>query len=398
LNVHPIWKGEQLADFEYISQSLYENWKLDEERYHENRFRYNWQANEVVDYLEETGEIDTNKNSDYYLLDKEKYIQIWKSQLFLADLKLENFVFSGKNVSVFEVLQPLLSYSTNRLHRYVRVLEKHRSNCSSWEQAYFKVIAENSSQQIDAEPYFLMSKKKYIEMNLGVLEGISNSTLENLINLFGTQDNWKRFDRHSLNYNVWNQPFLRISEMLFCPMVFFARNDWFYGFAQTAIQNLNQKYNFAERKRTAVLMEEHLGSLFFEKEWNVKVITEQEASRMDGDIDVFVEEGNTQLLIQLKRTYFRTTLKGAFYESVQSDRKAAQQLNDGVEFLKADSSIFQLKSNNVKWIVSTSFENVFTKIDGCLKVNYFDLIWMLGNGEFDLLSELIDQINSKKVN
>jgi hypothetical protein len=97
-------------------------------------------------------------------------------------------------------------------------------------------------------------------------------------------------------------------------------------------------------------------------------------------------------MIQLKRTYFRTTLKDAFYESVQSDRKAAQQLNDGIDFLNTDSSIFQLKGEPVKWIVSTSFENVLTEIDGCLKVNYFELIWMLRNQEFDSLRELIAKI------
>lgn len=393
LNVHPILGSKQLFDFEYISKKVYENWKRDGERYQVNRFNYDCDANELIDYLETKGETNFNVTPEYYFINKDTHVKILKSRLFLNDLKLQNFILRGKEVSTVEVLQSILPYSTNRLHRYIRVLEKYRLVSPKWEQAYYKVIEENSAKEIDVEPYFLMSRKEYVELNLSAMKETSQEVMEDLIDLFGSQPKWGVFNRHSVRYDVWNRPFLRIGEMLFCPMLFFAKNDWFYGFAQTAIQNLNQKYNFAERKRTAILMEEHLGSLFSEKGWSVKVITDQETSRMKGDIDVFVEDGTTQLLIQLKRTYFRTTLKDAFYESVQSDRKAVQQLNDGVGFLKSDPSIFQLKSEPIKWIVSTSFENVLTEIHGCLKVNYFDLIWMLRNGEFGSLKELIDEMN-----
>ena len=389
LNVHPIWENDQLSGFEYISKKVYENWKRDGERYQVNRSNYDWEANEMIDYLEEKGEIDFNLTLEYYRINKDANIKILKSKSFLDDLKLENFILRGKEVNTIEVLQSILPFSTNRLHRYIHVLEKYRSIFSKWEQAYYKVIEENSAKDIDVKPYFLMSRKEYVELNLSAIKETSQEVMEDLIDLFGSQPKCGAFNRHSVRYDVWNRPFLRIGEMLFCPMLFFAKNDWFYGFAQTAIQNLNQRYNFAERKRTAILMEEHLGSLFTEKGWGVKVIIDQETSRMKGDIDVFVEDRDTQLLIQLKRTYFRTTLKDAFYESVQSDRKAAQQLNDGVDFLKTDTSIFQLKSEPIKWIVSTSFENILTDIDGCLKVNYFDLIWMLRNRKFCSLGELV---------
>jgi hypothetical protein len=324
LNVHPIWKNDQLSRLENISKETYENWKRDGERYQVNRFNYDWEANEMIDYFEEKGEIDFNVTSEYYRINKDTHVKILKSKLFLDDLKLENFILRGKEVSTVQVLQSILPYSTNRLHRCIRVLEKYRSIFPKWEQAYYKVIEENATKEVDVEPYFLMSRKEYIELNMSAMKETSQEVMEDLIDLFGSQPKWGAFNRHSVRYDVWNRPFLRIGEMLFCPMLFFTKNDWFYGFAQTAIQNLNQKYNFAERKRTAILMEEHLGSLFSEKGWSVKVITDQETSRMKGDIDVFVEDGTTQLLIQLKRTYFRTTLKDAFYESVQSDRKAVQ--------------------------------------------------------------------------
>lgn len=389
LNIRPIWRNEQLFDFEHISNEVYETWQRDGERYDINRFNYDWQANELVDYLEGKGEIYFNVNPEYYSMNKDMNIKMLKSRSFLNDLKLENFILRGKEVSTVQVLQSILPYSTNRLHRYIRVLEKYRSVSRKWEQAYYKVIEQNSAKGMDVEPYFLMYRKEYVESNLNAMKETSEEVMEDLIDLFGSLPKWGAFNRHSVRYDVWNRPFLRIGEMLFCPMLFFAKNDWFYGFAQTAIQNLNQKGNIVERKRTAILMEQHLGSLFSEKGWSVKVITDQETSRMKGDIDVFVEDGDTQLLIQLKRTYFRTTLKDAFYESVQSDRKATQQLNDGVDFLKSDPSIFQLKGEPSKWIVSTSFENVLTEIDRCLKVNYFDLIWILRNGKFCSLGELV---------
>jgi hypothetical protein len=392
LNIRPIWRNKQLFDFEHISNEVYETWQRDGERYDINRFNYDWQANELVDYLEERSEINLNSYPDYYWINKETTIKIWKSQMFLDDLKLNYFILRGKKVSTSEVLQSVLPYTTNRLDRYIRVLEKYRSQYPKWEQAYYKVIEENVAKNIDIEPYFLMSRKQYVDLNLSVLKETSAQVMEDLIDLFGSQPKWETFNRHSVRYDVWYKPFLRIGEMLFCPMLFFAKNDWFYGFAQTAIQNLNGKRNIEERKRTTTLMEEYLGSLLATQGWHTKVITDPESNKMNGDIDVFVEDGSTQLMIQLKRTYFRTTLKDAFYESVQSDRKAAQQLNDGIDFLNTDSSIFQLKGEPVKWIVSTSFENVLTEIDGCLKVNYFELIWMLRNQEFDSLRELIAKI------
>jgi len=395
LNVSPVWKDNSIIDFTYISKEAHLKWIKGDFLYQNNRQRYF--ESEVERYYNKLiiGEIKVpfESNSMERELHVDVELKLSRSIRFLEDLKTENLILSKKQVPVESILQPLLEYSTNRLYRYARVLEKYRSIFPKWEQAYYKVIEENASKSIDVEPYFLMSRKEYVDLNLNVLKETSPEVLEDLIDLFGSQAKWQEFNRHSVRYDVWNRPFLRIGEMLFCPMLFFAKNDWFYGFAQTAIQNLSQKSNFVERKRTAILMEEHLGSLFSEKGWRVKVITDQETSRMKGDIDVFVEDGTTQLLIQLKRTYFRTTLKDAFYESVQSDRKAAQQLNDGVDFLKVDSSIFQLKTDPVKWIVSTSFENILTEIDGCLKVNYLDLIWMLRNEEFGLLKELIDDIN-----
>lgn len=393
LNTYPIWKNEKLVDFKYISEKVYENWKRDGDRYQVNRFNYDQEANEIVDYLEEEGKMDFNVIPGYYWINKETTIKIWETQMFLDDLKLDNFILRGKQVNTVEVLQSIVPYSMNRRYRYTHILEKYRVISPQWNQAYYKVIEENSIKNIDVEPYFLMSQKEYVELNLSVIKETSAEVMEDLIDLFGSQKKWGSFNRHSVSYDVWNRPFLRIGEMLFCPMLFFAKNDWFYGFAQTAIQNLNLFYNKKERKRTATLMEKHLGSLFSEKGWSVKVITDRETNSIEGDIDVFVENGDTQLLIQLKRTYFRTTLKDAFYESVQSDRKAAQQLNDGVDFLKANASIFQLKKEPIKWIVSTSFEHILTEIDGCLKVNYFELVRLLKNGNFDSLNELIDKIH-----
>lgn len=389
LNAYPVWENEQLVNFTFISKSAFKKWQQDGERYKRNRIKYYLEGESAVDYIEKSEMLDLYKNPIDYDLNKEVQITHWKSQLFLIDLKLENFVLRGRKVNIFEVLQPLVAYSTNRLDRYIRVLEEYRLQFPDWEATYYSVIKESALKGMDVEPYFLMSQTEYIKLNLNVMKEVPEKALQDLIDLFGSQKKWGSFNRHSVNYDVWSRPFLRIGEMLFCPMLFFAKNEWFYPFAQTAIRNLNRKENIKERKRTATLMEADLGALFSEKGWNVKVISDRESSTMKGDIDVFVEDRDTQLLIQLKRTYFRTTLKDAFYESVQSDRKAAQQLNDGVDFLKTDTSMFQFKSEPVKWIVSTSFENVLTEIDGCLKVNYFDLIWMLRNRKFCSLGELV---------
>lgn len=141
-------------------------------------------------------------------------------------------------------------------------------------------------------------------------------------------------------------------------------------------------------------MENNLGDKIKEKKWKVKVLSDEEANSVNGDVDIIVEDEDTLLFIQLKRTYLRLNSRDRYYESVLIDRKAAKQLNLAQEFLSHPNQVFSSKKNPIKWIVSTSFEGILQQIDGCRKVNYFELINALKNPEIKSLNELINDVES----
>ena len=115
---------------------------------------------------------------------------------------------------------------------------------------------------------------------------------------------------------------------------------------------------------------------------------------MDGDIDIIVEQDNTVLLIQLKRTYLLLTPKDVYYESIMIDRKAAQQLNDAEVWLNKPNDIYSMEGKKVfKWIVTTSYEGVLSDVNGCCKVNYFDLLATIRHRKPSSLLQLIANIN-----
>jgi hypothetical protein len=52
--------------------------------------------------------------------------------------------------------------------------------------------------------------------------------------------------------------------------------------------------------------------------------------------------------------------------------------------------------NHKRWIVTTSNERLFTEIDGCLKLNYFDLLWALRNVQFEDLADFVKYIEGDR--
>jgi tetratricopeptide (TPR) repeat protein len=171
--------------------------------------------------------------------------------------------------------------------------------------------------------------------------------------------------------------------------MFFANRSWFYNFAQAALlQN-------TERRETEK-MEIQLGERIKQKGWEVKLINDEESRNIKGDVDIFVKDNDTLLFIQLKRTYFRLNIKDSYKESIKTDKKAAEQLNEAEESLLQENSICKITNKPIKWIVSTSFENVGKKINGCMKINYFEFINAINNPLIKTISDLIKELETDK--
>jgi hypothetical protein len=231
---------------------------------------------------------------------------------------------------------------------------------------------------------------------------------ESFVELFSYFIPKKEFDRWNVHYDVQKTPFIKIGKYLFCPLSFITYNEWFYSLGQRALDIINRipkkKYSNQrtweemERKRTSDRMENELAQKFKDRGWKTKVISDQESSKMDGDIDLFVSDNNTQLLIQLKRTTFKLDLSGARKEHFETDLKAAGQINEMIACVKESPSILDIEidTNATKWIVSTSFEGTLNRIDDCSKINYFDLVWALENKnlKFREICDLIEYMES----
>ncbi|WP_445956730.1 hypothetical protein [Yeosuana sp.] len=390
LDINPIQENELI--YFYSTPQSYYNWCLNGIRYEVNRINYMIKGSIISDHL-------FNKENIKIAGKTEKTIQLNINLLekfsatlaIMDDLACESFNLSnGKKINFKEVLDPLIVYSMNRFDRYENGLAKHSENTTNWFQAYQKLFFESEKKGTQNFPYLLTSQSEYKEHNqigLNKIDVASNEVIE----LFGwSPKKTREFNRFKISYDVWLNPFLKLDNFLFCPMMFFANNFWFYPFAQAA---LFQKTDRSETEQ----MEKKLANLFKTKGWNVKTPSNIESNILSGDVDIFVEDGESLLLIQLKRTYFRLDAKDAYYEGHNIDKKAAHQLNEAEEFLKNENKIFQMKHKTTKWIVSNSFENVGKKINNCIKINYFDIINALSNETIKTLNDFIFYLENDTV-
>lgn len=330
------------------SAEEYYRWELDGKRYEFNRIRYAIRASEELYQVNIDGFFNNNAEAFH-----KKY------SLLIEDLKVDNF--------------PQYFFNNHS--------NKTADNRSLMIQSLKKVGSENL-------PYIVTTQKEYISYQ-EELSGLNYTILKDCTYKFSYEIKYnpESFDRFSTtHYNTLSTPCIRIQNndkkdvFLFCPTLFWADNEWFYNAALMGIKDLEGKKNDSRRNKSTEKQEKYLADIFREKGFDVTIINDH--NKIDGDVDIIVSDKNNDdtLFIQLKRPYFRLNLKDAYNEYILVDRKAAQQLNDAEESLsKENDTNFQLKSTikPTKWIVTTSYENTFSDIEGCKKINYFDLLAVL---------------------
>lgn len=378
------------------SPKAYYQWKLDGARYELNRVNYFLEATEVADYLESTGQLKIPKGRfpEDEAINRDCTIKRFQVLNFLSDLKIRSFNYHGNQIPIDSLLTPLLIYSTNRLYQYEYILDNCKAESSTWIEAFSKLEVISKHIDVENEPWLLMPIEEYLELNKKVLEGLSIEGKDELIQLFSFQVRPNPFDRFKKGYDVWKKPFLRIGDLLICPMAFFANNDWFYAFAQAGIENINRRANRGEMRKTADQMEVSLTDIL--KEYGLKAIHVGQVEQ-EGDVDIIVEDENHTLFIQLKRTYFRLDLKDQHNELVMVDNNAVKQLNGAEQFWAEKNEIYSRKKKPAKWIVTTSFEGVGKIIGECRKVNFFELVRVLKNYRPKTVGQLIEYIEGDKI-
>lgn len=390
LNIEPAQQNE-LVLFNTMPESFYK-WILNGVRYEVNQLNYILYGSSFSEHLEKEGltkipgktqnDIDRNRSLSGFK---------WATLLMLFDIGFKSFKIGNLKIECEKLLRPLITYSFNRLNRYETSLKAHSKSSNNWSEAFMKLTSESIAMDIRKDPYFLMTTGEYKQLNEEALSELPEDSTNEVIQLFSFDTGKKyEFNRFKYQYDVWHKPFMKIGDFLFCPMMFFASNVWFYSFTQAALSQQTQRRETQE-------MENHLGELLKQKGWKVKVTNDEESKSMGiGDVDIFVEDENTLLFIQLKRTYFRLDLKDAYYESCNTDAKAAKQLYEAEKYLSQSNQIYELKYKPNKWIVSTSFENIGENINDCHKVNYFELLNALKNPETKAVRDLISELQTDK--
>ena len=240
-------------------------------------------------------------------------------------------------------------------------------------------------------------KDDLIKIYEDAIPELNKIDFETLINHFSNSlKHGNSVDPFNIRYSVSETPFIKIGDHLFTSNSFFAVNNWFYTIAQRVLSIYHYKSHISNQQKTSVEMEKFLAEKFESRGWNSKVITSNQTNQMNGDIDLFVDDGKKQLLLQLKRTKLKLDLASNYKDVLETDLKASGQLNEGVKSLNAQPIPgLDIMENHRLWIVTTSFEGILNTIDNCLKVNYFDLLWALDK-KFDSIEKLREYIELDK--
>lgn len=391
-----------IVHFEFESNQAYEKWLEDNERYLVNTKRYYFNSAVYIENKIESGELnflDCETDLDEAIKYSQQ-INLTQSSCFLADMQLNHLWFNGKPVHCSKFLEGLVGFSVNRRAKYVDRMNEFIDQGKCWSdslQNVFDTEGENYEKNLPY-PYIYFHVKDLENIYRHAMPRMELAEIQDLIQHFSlTLKSNREVDPFYNPYSVAETPFIKLGEYVFTPTSFFATNDWFYSFAQRILYKYSSPNHIKERNGTASEMEQELGKKFKENGWNVKVISQEEANNIDGDIDLFVNDGKSQLLIQLKRTKFKLDLSSDYKDVLETDLKASGQLNEAVKMLESKPMPgMEILKNHQKWMVTTSFEGVLSRRDGCIKVNYFDLLWALRNIKFASLEDFKSYVLSDK--
>lgn len=363
-------------------------WRVDEARYEFFQTRYQIKGAELLEFLKEEEAIKISQNERD--MNESSYLKSCTTASFLKDLHLESFedLFGEdeEQGGKFKHILAMIGYSTNRLFRYeLQLYEADERNDYSkdWVETYLPVFMdEYFKKNRDNFPYILKTVAEYKALNEKAENASDEKFTEELLKTFAHSPE-KHFDRHNRNYDIWEQPFLKIGEHIFTPTYFFASNGFMFSYIENELLKRRNKKNPEG-------MEQELGERLLGKNWEVKVADSDFTSKINpnGDVDIFVQDETATVFIQLKRTKFQLTPKEAYYELVNVDEKATEQLNKAEKFLKERTDLYEAKRKPTKWVVSTSFEKTNVVINDCRKINYFELLNAISNPKLKTVKSL----------
>lgn len=368
---------------------------VDGQRYGFNMLRYRYMAMELVDEGIASGYVNVPKGSKPG--DEEINRSLMEmneaARLFFDDTCL----FDSQESASENTTKCLASLQSESMNYGVRYETRKFDYAMKYKNQYWPVARELWSDNfrpptLTSLPYAYHSRQEYIERHVKASSGLGELEFANFIKryTFLPKDHTSAFNRLKPHYSVEVTPFIG-SNHLFIPVPFL-NATWFYGSLNAEMKSRGSAQNQEETAK----MEELLASVFRDAGFEAKAIGKES---LQGDADVIVSDGKTLLLMQLKRSYLRLNEEEVYAEWVGPITKASNQLlrfekclPDNLNKLNEPKFISKPYQKVHKWIVSTSFEHVNAEINGCRKINYFELLWALRFGNYHDLPELAEYL------
>lgn len=224
-------------------------------------------------------------------------------------------------------------------------------------------------------------KEKSIKMANWISEGSGNAKKRQMEKILKF---WSMNLRESGdNASYVEKPFYQIDEYIFQLPYRVARQTIF----TASIQIFRKLYkNRPNLNHETARMEQQLATLFDNYGFGIVAQFEPHTGQT-GEIDLIVYDEHTVLLIELKSTYLRSSLKEIHEYKNVTLNKASYQLSKKLDYVK--NNLSQIIDNNIispnfyTWIVDTTLEFDHQIIKGSLKLSFEELIIVLnGHNKF----------------
>ncbi|MGM8884869.1 nuclease-related domain-containing protein, partial [Psychrobacter sp. 1U2] len=217
-------------------------------------------------------------------------------------------------------------------------------------------------------------KDKAINMSDWILKGGKNKRVREMSRILGF---WSQDLREGESSFYGEKSFYELDGYMFSlPWITFQKN-----FNTATINTFRKLYkNRANLKSETDLMEQNLAALL--SKCTDKVYSQYEPLEAGvGEIDVIAVSDNKVLIIELKSTYIKSSVKEIYEYKNFVLNKAAYQLSRKAKYVKEvflpnqglDPSKFSIHS----WIVDTTLEFDHEYIDGFLKLSFEELVIIL---------------------
>lgn len=338
--------------------------------------------------------VDTLTDNPYFeRLDKGENIEsnalaLVKTQSIVLQLRevygIENAVFE-QDYDLYALIFTMLLSQAHYVHDFVEAFKKIKNSNNQHTFANLSqlmmdglVIGQNRMPVT-----FSKQKEKAIKMSDWIIEGSKNKRVKEMSCIL---DFWSRDLKEGSDQFYIEKSFYTIDDYIFALPWMSAQKN----FNTATINTFRKLYkNRVNLKSETDLMEQNLAALL--SKYTDKVYSQYEPSEAGvGEIDLIALSDHKVLIIELKSTYIKSSVKEIYEYKNFVLKKAAYQLSRKTKYVKEvflpDQGLDTAKFSIHSWIVDTTLEFDHKYIDGFLKLSFEELVIILNEHKQYLFS------------